>query len=207
MGRRLFVTRWLTCACVSLAVLIMTGCARSDDSLKTITPEGFDGVRAGMTVAEVEDEWGSLTVLFPADHASGASIASAPHCDGAVRAVAGFWAFPPVDEMDAWKQGELSWLWFFSGVQTAEDVRVGSPTGEVQDAYRDRLRRVLVDEAQTLDEGAPGYMESVFEVAGGNGKTSLLFGIRNGRVVAIGHALRAERSRLFDGLDVLDVRC
>jgi hypothetical protein len=207
MGRRLFVARRLTCAGVSLAALTSTGCARSDDSLKTITPEGFDGVRAGMTVAEVEDEWGPLTVLFPADDASGASIAAAPLCDGAVRAVAGFWAFPAVDEMDAWKQGELFWLWFFSGVETTEDIRVGSPAGEVQEAYGDRLRRLLVDEAQTLDEGAPGYMDSVFEVAGESGKTSLLFGIRNGRVVAIGHSLRAERSRLFDGLDVLDVRC
>ncbi len=159
-----------------------------------------------MTVAEVEDQWGALTVLFPADHASGASVAAAPLCDGSVRGVAGFWAFAPVDERDAWKDGELRWLWLFSGVKTTEDIRVGSLASEVREAYGDRLSRFQIDDFELIDEGAPGYMDSVFEVVSESGKTSLLFGVRDGRVVAIGHSPRGKQ-RLFEGLDVLDVRC
>jgi hypothetical protein len=192
---------------VAFAVVVLTGCARSGDTSKTITAAGFDGVRAGMTVTEVEDEWGALTVLFPADHASGASIAAAPLCDGPVRGIAGFWAFPPVDETDAWKAGELFWLWLLSGVETEEHVRIGSPITEVRKAYGDQLKRLPEDPFEFVDQGKPGYMDSVFEVAGEHGKTSLLVGLRNGRVVAIGHARRPRQSRLFEGLNILDVRC
>jgi hypothetical protein len=185
----------------------VVGCARSDDSSKLISAEGFDGVRAGMTVTEVEEEWGALTVLFPADHASGASIAAAPVCDGDLRGVAGFWAFPPVDESDNWKEGELVWLWFLSGVETEEQVRLGSAITDLREAYGDRLKPLPLDTFEFVDHGAPGYMDRLFEVLGESGKTSLLFGLREGRVVAIGHLQAAEQARLFDGLSILDIRC
>src|SRR5688572_20847476 len=98
MRDRSVVLRLLPRTLAVVSAAAAAGCTHGDESSTTISAEGFDGVRAGMTVAAVEREWNTFIVLFPNDGASGATIATAAICDGAVRGLAGFWAFPPLDE-------------------------------------------------------------------------------------------------------------
>ena len=205
-GRQLLV-RCVTCACVALAVVALIGCGGSDDSLRVITAEGFDGVRADMTLFEVEDQWGRRPVLFPNYSYSGATIVTVPLCDGPVSGIAGFWTFPSVDETDedSWKKGTLVWLWLLSGVETAEHITVGSPLTRLREVYGVRLQPVP-------DVFGPGNFENVFQVAGEErpGRTSLLFAVAGGEVGAIGHSRRDELGRLDEGIDtrgISEVMC